>query len=444
MLLTFSPATPWRETRGVSYDFAGSIGFRLKSDHRAHGLISVQNLIFEDKYEFIPPFRRKWFTSAFKLYLRKYLRSAHGIVADECRGIEHLKNSLSEGHGIILAPNHCRPSDPMAMGLLTIEANTFIYAMAGWHVFKQDWLTRAVAWRLGAFSVYREGMDRAALNCGIDILDRAERPLVVFPEGCISRTNDQLGVLMEGVSFIARTAARRRAKRTPAGKVVVHPIALRYHFQGDVDESLSPVLDDIESRMSWQPQRHLTLVARIAKVGRALICLKELEYLGTPQSGSIYQRIERMIDHLLVSKEREWLNGHRASDTVSRVKALRAALLPDMVDGDISDEERERRWRQLADLYLAQQLVFYPRRYIRPDSSPERLVETVERIEEDLTDVARVHGPMKLIMQVGEAIEVSPKRQRNATVDPLMQKLESDLQSMIDDLTDELGQQDAA
>ena len=63
-----------------------------------------------------------------------------------------------------------------------------------------------------------------------------------------------------------------------------------------------------------------------------------------------------------------------------------------MVAGDIAADERKRRWRQLADLYLAQQLACYPPDYIRPDPRPDRMLETVIRFEEDLTDQSRVYG----------------------------------------------------
>ena len=52
------------------------------------------------------------------------------------------------------------------------------------------------------------------------------------------------------------------------------------------------------------------------------------------------------------------------------------------------------RWlRQLADLYLAQQLHCYSGDYLADAPTPERLLETVERYEEDLTDTARPHPP---------------------------------------------------
>lgn len=405
----------------------------------------MQKLIIEEPYEFVPPHRGKLWFSLFKLYLRRHLRKTYGIASDECRGIEHLKQSLAAGHGVILAANHCRLSDPLAMGLLSIEAKTFLHTMASWHVFKQDWLTSFMARRLGAFSIYREGTDHAALKYAIDILKSASRPLIIFPEGSISRTNDRLGALMEGIAFVARNAAKRRAKQSPPGKVVVHPVALKYQFCGDLHEALSPVLDTIESRLSWQPQRHLQLMTRIAKVGRALLCLKELEYFGEPQSGSVYRRIDRLIDHLLMPKEEEWLGRSQPEeDTVARVKTLRSAILPGMVNGEATCEERDRRWRQLSDLYLAQQLSCYPRGYLGLDSPPERFVETVERFEEDLTDVAGVYGPFRVLIQVGEAIEVSPARERGATVDPLLQELAVRLRSMIGSLADELAVEEAA
>ena len=95
------------------------------------------------------------------------------------------------------------------------------------------------------------------------------------------------------------------------------------------------------------------------------------------------------------------------------------------------DDERDRRWRQLADCYLAQQLSLYPRDYIRRDGPPERLLETVERFEEDMTDKARVHGPLKITIEIGEAIQVSPKRVKGVKTDPLMSELEQRLSSML-------------
>ena len=104
-----------------------------------------------------------------------------------------------------------------------------------------------------------------------------------------------------------------------------------------------------------------------------------------------------------------------------------------MVQGQITEQERERRWQQLADMYLVQQMSHYPPEYIRSSGTSERMLETVERFEEDLTDVCRVHAPMAATVQVGEAIPVSPARDRRASEDPLMAAVEASLRSMLEE-----------
>ena len=64
----------------------------------------------------------------------------------------------------------------------------------------------------------------------------------------------------------------------------------------------------------------------------------------------------------------------------------------------------------------------------------DRLRETIERFEEDLTDVVTVNGPLKAIIEVGEAIQVAPERDRTAEVDPRMTQIEQSLQGMLDKL----------
>ena len=388
-------------------------------------------VVVDKPYRHYPPYQGRiwpWFIQSF---VRRKLRNEHGIVSVECLGLDRLKGSLAAGHGVLLAPNHCRPCDPLVVNEICRQAGTVPLIMASWHLFANGGLKAFLLRRAGAFSVYREGMDRQALSAGIDILDQARRPLVIFPEGVISRHNDCMNAMMEGTSFITRSAAKKRAERKPAGQVVVHPVALRYHFRGDVELALHPVLDDIERRLCWRPKRELNLYDRIYRVGESLLCLKEMEYLGQPQQGTIPERLARLIDHLLVPLEQEWLKGQREATTVGRVKKLRTAILPDMVKGEISDAERERRWTQLADMYFAQQVSHYPPDYVKSKPTPERLLETVERFEEDMTDTARVHRPITATVEVGDAIPVSPTRDRGATEDPLMQTLEQQLHHML-------------
>ena len=392
----------------------------------------MQNIVIDKPYQFVPPCHGDVWPKVLKLFLNGYLERSHGVTTVEIEGADRLKTSIEAGHGIMLTPNHSRPCDPMVLAHLWSAAGRPFYIMASGHLFMQSRLQTYLLRRAGVLSVYREGMDRDALKCAVQILTEAKRPLVLFPEGVVSRTNSQLNHLMEGTVFIARNAAKQRAAMNPAGKVVVHPVCLRYFFEGDIEKALIPVLENIERRLSWKPQASKSLVDRIYKVGDALLTLKEMEYFERPQTGDLGQRLTALIDQLLVPLEQEWLKGKREKDVVARVKGIRAAILPEMVAGEITEEERSRRWQQLADVYLAQQVFFYPPDYFKPEATAEKLLETVERFEEDLTDQVTLHGPIRTVIEVGEAIEVSPARERGVETDPVMAKIRSELETMLE------------
>ena len=69
-----------------------------------------------------------------------------------------------------------------------------------------------------------------------------------------------------------------------------------------------------------------------------------------------------------------------------------------------------------------------------PEPTPEKLLETVERFEEDLTDKTRVHRPIHAVIEVGEAIEIPPGRDRGAESDSIMTQVRQQLETMLDAL----------
>lgn len=391
----------------------------------------MQNIVIDQPYRFVPPHRGTFWVHGSHLFLPSFLRHSYGIDSVEFRGTETLQASLAAGHGIVLTPNHCRPCDPLVLGLLSKNVGRPFYCMASAHLFMQGKLQAWWLRRLGSFSVYREGVDREAIRAATDILVEGRRPLVLFPEGAISRTNDLLRPFMEGVSLIARAAAKERAKLGVDRLVAVHPVALKYILLTDVEASLRQVLDEIEERLCWQRQE-LPLVERIIKVGEALLALKEIEYFGSVKSGESGERTQALIDHLLNRLEAKWLGGKRRACFMARVKALRAAILEEMLEGGLCAEEREKRWQDLADIYLAAQLSNYPPNYVRSRPTPERLTETVERFEEDMTDKARIHGRWHVIIKIGAAMEVRPASSRGD--DRLTGRLQDMVQAMLDNL----------
>ena len=396
-------------------------------------MLAMQNIIIAKPYRFVPPRFSPFWARIIQWYLPTYLRGSFGITSWEYVGAERLRASLNAGSGVLLASNHSRPCDPMVLGLLSREVARPFHVMASWHLFMQSRIQSFLLPRIGGFSVYREGLDRESLKCATRILAEARFPLTIFPEGFVTRNNDRLLNLMDGVAFLARAAAKQRAGSPLPGPVVVHPVFVRYFFEGDLAATIAPVLQEIEARLSWRSQTDLPLRERIVKAGHALLALKEIEYLGASQTGGVVERLPRLLDHLLEPLEQEWIGGRREPDTMARVKRLRTAILPDMVHGELTEEESARRWRQLADLYVAQQLHCYSGDYLAGDPPPERLLETVERYEEDLTDAARPHPPIHAVISVGDAIEATPARDRSADSDPIANELRRQLGVMLEE-----------
>lgn len=392
----------------------------------------MHEILIEKPYQFHPPITWHWpqhlLTQAGQF--KGLLKKKHGVVSHECRNLDRLRASIDTGHGIMLTPNHPRITDPIAMFHLARETPVGMYTMASWHLFNQSWFTTFMIRLMGAFSVNREGLDRKAVDYAIDVLVKGERPLLIFPSGTTSRINDRLMAFMDGPAFIARTAAKRREKKE-AGKVVVHPLAIKYLFEGDIDKACKPVLEAIEKRLSWTPTPNMPLIDRIIRVGDALLTLKELEYGVKSDHGlSLRQRQDKMVNHLLNPLEEEWLGEHSDKGIQTRVKALRMKIFPEMTRaGELETAERERRWQHLAASYLAQQIACYPDNYIVEYPSVDRILETVEKFEEDLFGKCRVHGQTKVIIDVGEAIEVSSKRVRGVESDPLMDAIRSQLKT---------------
>lgn len=392
----------------------------------------MQKIVLEEPYVPVPPYHGDFWPSAFSKILPWFLRKTYGLVEFEYVHLDRLRTSLRAGHGILLMPNHCRDEDGLVMGSLSCKIGHWFYYMSSWHVFKQDAIKAFLLPRLGLYSVYREGADRASVKLSVDILVQARRPLVIFPEGFLARTNDRLGPLMDGPALIARAAAKKRALANPPGQVVVHPVALRYQLCGPLEAGVTGVLLELESRLALPRDPHGALRERIDKIGDALQSRWEAENLGAPQAGPLPERRTRLIQALLHPLEDEWIGQRHDEEPVqARVRRLRVEIVPALASREITTAERARRWKQLAAIYLAQQIDNYPADYLSGNPPPERLLETIERFEEDTTDKLRPFVPLKVTVTIGEPIFVSTVRAGKGEQDPMLHEVDCQLRRML-------------
>lgn len=379
----------------------------------------MQNLIPETPYRFVPPRLSRFWVWLLGTRLPGMLRKRYGVTEVEFRGVDRLRASLAAGHGVLVTPNHSRPADPFVAAALGLKSGRPIHVMATRHVFEESFVQGYLLPRIGSFSVNREETDFRALRTAETILAEARHPLVMFPEGIVSRTNDHLLAFQRGLALVARRAATRR-RDGDGGQVVVHPVFFRYNHQGDVAAAASPVLDEIEERLGISGPANPDLRTRILGTGEAILAEKEQECFGGVKPGALAPRIAALMEEVLGRVEHRWVKLVRHQDAMARARIVRSAIVKRLYETRADSPERAAIWEDIGQLYLVQLLYCYPPGYLdEAVTTPDRLLEMVEHFEEDLTDVARPLPPMRVTAWVGEAIPVEPIRSR-ARPDPLI------------------------
>lgn len=387
-------------------------------------------------YQFYPPTIRPFIVWAGQFYLRNALRGAHKVTELDVSGLERVAPLLSKGDGVLLTPNHPDHADCFVMFELSQRLRMPFYYMAAYQIFQGK--NRWVLPRIGVFPVDREGADLTAFKTGVNILSRGANPLVIFPEGEIYRLAERLTPIREGAVAVAAAAAKKLGE---AGKTVwIVPVALKYRFldRHDPLPSFHDLMDRLEDRFTWWPQKQKALVDRLYHYAEGALGLKEYEYLGAQQSGTLKERLtnlgERILERIELTRA-----GKAREDTVPiRVKELRRACLEGLADPNTTPEVAQSIRRDLHDLFVAVQIFSYPGDYVRESPTVERVAETLAKFEEDFLDVemSPPRAPRRAIIRLGEPIDVRSRLASGGkprlAVSALSVDLETRMQSLLD------------
>ena len=402
----------------------------------------MQYIFVEKPYRFVKPLMSNWLAKLMNMGLihAPMLRS-ESIVSIESRGVELLQNSIRDNHAIMMIPNHPRTSDPVVMFDLMRRVNTPLFSMASWHLFNQSRLVSAILWLYGAYSVNREGLDKSSINFTISALQKNIRPVLMFPEGATSRTNDALMPYLDGATFMARTAARRR-KKDGQKKTVIHPIAIRYLFVGDAEEELDGLMQAIKARLKFDLDPKLDAPARVMLALEKLVELKEKEFeIQGDTNSSTWQRCQHLANTAMEQAEVRCFGKPSPQNISNRIRDIRAHVFPQLLnDSGLTEEEKKIRWRDLERSYLAWQMASYPKDYLAGSPSVDRVLEIAAKILEDLIDERRKCGKQKVIIEVCEPIEVPPEKYRGTEPDPLIKIVQSQILEKLGQLEGECKQ----
>ena len=409
----------------------------------------MEKRLLDPDYQFKPPKPSAFWEWAFGPVRRAVYRNMYGVKDIEIKCEKLLHDALGKGNGVMFAINHPAHGDPFVVFEVMSRLRARCCYLGAWQVFT-GWmgLKGWVFQRLGAFSVDREGTDLRAFRTSVDVLVKAKRSLVIFPEGDVYHLNDRVTPLREGAATIAVTAARKR-KRNNGPPLLIVPCAIKYFYQDDPTPELEQLMARLEKQIYWRPQTDKSLVERIYRYSEAMIALKEFEYLQTLSDGSLTERISHLSKYILMQMEQRRTSKVSEATIPERVKQLRHIVIEELGAGadrqdesqdGITDEVLIQGQRDLEDLHLVTQLFSYPGDYLTENPSIERISETLDKFEEDALgeECAGARKPRKAIVRFGEPIDVtdylanSKGRTRDAA-SAITNMIENGLQALLDE-----------
>ena len=365
-----------------------------------------------------------------------YLRRKFRVRTITAEGAERVADLARQGHSILVGPNHADHADPHVLLWIGRRHGLRFHFMAAREGFEENRIHRFMLQRCGAFSVDREGADLGAFKTAVQIVRDGRFPLVVFPEGEIYHHHERLDAFNEGVA----TILLRASAKSPAGRCAyLVPTAMRYAYDESVAATFSARLDALERRITWKPRGELDVVDRIYRLGRGLLAIKEVEFLGEPQSGDLVEHISNLRNRLVTMIEQKHLTQAPNGSIPQRVKTLRGTIRQRLTDADapLSGDERTRLYDDLDTLFVAVQLYSYPGQYLREEPSVDRVAETILKLEEDVLGEADYAAPRNVHVRFGDPIDAKVFLEERSLdtktgVAPLTAVLSEQIQDMLE------------
>ncbi len=379
-----------------------------------------------------PPKMTPWLVRLWRPLVNRELTRRQQIVELRVEGMEHVRAALTRNAGVLITANHSFHYDSYAMIEASHRVGRPFHYLTAWQVFQMSKpLERWFLQRHGCFSINREGTDLQAFKQSIDILRASPFPLVIFPEGDIYHVSDRLTPFRDGAAAIAMSAAKKATR-----PIVAVPCGLKATYLQDPTQRLEQLMSRLEEAILWRPRTDLPLVARLYRFAEGLLSLKEIEYLGGPQSGSLRERTQRLSEQLLARLELKHGLVRREAIVPERVKEIRRAVIKALDAPGLDEATRLALRGDLHDLFFVIQLFSYPGDYVAERPTIHRIAETLDKFEEDVLRVTypAIHGQRRVTVRFGEPVEIPKSREQGLTVEGVTDLLEQRVQSIIDQL----------
>lgn len=340
---------------------------------------------------------------------------------------------------MLLLPNHPTFDDPIVIFVLSARLGIPFYYLSARETLRGlrgVWLQR-----LGVYSIRRGMVDRPSVAQTLELLTKPDCKLVIFAEGGCSFQNDTVMPFRVGaiqMAFQAMNKVLKQEKTLPDLYIV--PIALKYHYTGDMTGAIEQTLNQLEQALEVKPIGDL--YQRLRTVAEQVLLKCEREYNLVNQVTDWNQRVANLKAHVLRHCEQQLgLTSTAGELDRERTYRIQQALLealenPTVVSDGIWTWEfmSKAAWRVLNfdaiyDGYVAAKL------------SPERFLDTLIRLERDVFNIDRPRpkGHRQALLRVAEPLNLKDwfadyQQNRTNTVKSVTQKIHQTVQQNLDEL----------
>lgn len=287
--------------------------------------------------------------------------------------------------------------------------------------------------RLGAFAIERGGINIRSNRFIVDTLVKAQRPLMIFPEGEMHLLNDVVTPLKAGLAFFALEGAEARANADKPNRMFILPVGLKYTYPTDIRPLLEQKLAACEKKLNGSP-RSGEILPRLEALADTAV-LRAATRCGIECEGNTYE--ERFISlsrRLIEALEMDEHKKHFKGDLSDRARQL-------IVHFKESKKSAEKAFLAL------HALSFYPNYLESP--TQERLMETLRKLERFITGNEHVSFPGRknLSFKFQEPIAVDPylsayaqRKTKRTAMEQLTKAVQDSLQEAINSLLVNRGQ----
>jgi len=389
----------------------------------------------------------------FQALLPALLRRFCGVVAVDIAPEDIQRLQALAGERLLLTPNHPTNDDPALLFALSQAAGIPFHYLACRETFDGlgGFYGRLIQ-RLGAYSVVRGTADRESFRATRQILAAPAGKVVIFPEGEMHSQNDTLLPFHAGVvqlAFWALEDLRKAGDMTAS--ISLLPVALRYEFTQDMTRPIADSLDRLERAVCPSDAEMGDAYARLRRIGVRMLETLEAEYglKGksaedetdlTPRLIALKaMMLDRAAGLIGIALPPDATQPERMRLLINSVYAVthdEAAEKRSPYQARVHRQQAERAAPLLSDLNRVANWIAVQDNYVRAHPSPERMADTLRRLEIEAFGQASLHGPRRAHIRLGDPIPLAScydayRADKKATLARVTHELEQAVQGLL-------------